>query len=124
MMNETRENTLELEQLLPILEEKGYPTKLKLLPRRIYVGSIGSFYGVTIRKAATGKLLVEYYPLIQIAGGLLLTYNFFLTLDRDTVLASFLGITAASVFANVFRSKNKKAEIEALIAEHDDATIA
>lgn len=88
------------------------------------MGSIGSFYGVTIRKAATGKLLVEYYPLIQIAGGLLLTHNFFLTLDRDTVLASFLGITAASVFANVFRSKNKKAEIETLIAEHDDATIA
>ena len=100
---------MQLEQIAVLLEEKGYPAKLKTFPRRIYVGSIGSFYGVTIvQNEQTGALKVSYQPLILIFGSCLLIYSFIISYGNDDMLSALIGITAASVIANFFKSRAKK----------------
>lgn len=109
---------MQLEQLTELLEEKGYPAKLKTFPRRIYVGSLGSFYGVTIvQNDKTGVLKVSYQPLILIIGSLLLIYSFIVSYGNDDMLSALIGITAASVIANFIKSRQKKLEIEAILRE-------
>ncbi|SBS29685.1 hypothetical protein MAQ5080_01471 [Marinomonas aquimarina] len=109
---------MQLEQITELLEEKGYPAKLKPFPRRIYVGSIGSFYGVTIvQNSKTGELTLSYQPLILIVGSVLLIYSFIVSFGNDDMLSALIGITAASVNANFFKSRKKKQEIEAILRE-------
>ncbi|WP_067094690.1 hypothetical protein [Marinomonas atlantica] len=109
---------MQLEQLTELLEEKGYPAKLKTFPRRIYVGSLGSFYGVTIvQNENTGALKVSYQPLILIIGSLLLIYSFIVSYGNDDMLSALIGITAASVIANFIKSRQKKLEIEAILRD-------
>ncbi|MGB2064280.1 hypothetical protein MGA5115_00047 [Marinomonas gallaica] len=109
---------MQLEQLTELLEEKGYPAKLKTFPRRIYVGSLGSFYGVTIvQNDKTGALKVSYQPLILIIGSLLLIYSFIVSYGNDDMLSALIGITAASVIANFVKSRQKKQEIEAILRD-------
>ncbi|MCO4784389.1 MAG: hypothetical protein KC467_00565 [Marinomonas atlantica] len=109
---------MQLEQLTELLEEKGYPAKLKTFPRRIYVGSLGSFYGVTIvQNDKTGALKVSYQPLILIIGSLLLIYSFIVSYGNDDMLSALIGITAASVIANFIKSRQKKLEIEAILRD-------
>ena len=108
----------QLEDITTLLEEQGYPAKLKAFPRRIYVGSIGSFYGVTIvQNEQTGALKVSYQPLILIIGSALLIYSFIVSYGNDDMLSALIGITAASVIANFFKSRKKKQEIEAILAQ-------
>ncbi|MBM6550925.1 hypothetical protein [Marinomonas ostreistagni] len=107
---------MQLEQICERLEENGYPAKLKRFPRRIYVGSLGSFYGVTIvENEKTGALKVSYQPLILIVGSVLLVYSFIKSYGNDPMLSALIGITAASVMANFVKSRKKKHEIEALL---------
>lgn len=109
---------MQLEQLTELLEEKGYPAKLKRFPRRIYVGSLGSFYGVTIiENEKTGTLKVSYQPLVLIIGSVLLIYSFIISFGNDDMLSALIGITAASVIANFFKSRKKKQEIETLLRQ-------
>ena len=109
---------MQLEDIAKLLEEKGYPAKLKTFPRRIYVGSLGSFYGVTIvQNAQTGALRVSYQPLILLVGGALLVYSFVVSYGNDNMLSALIGITGASVFANFFKSRVKKQEIEEILKE-------
>ena len=108
----------QLEEIKTLLEEKGYPVKLKAFPRRIYIGSIGSFYGVTIvQNAQTGALRVSYQPLILLVGGALLVYSFVISYGNDPMLSALIGITGASVFANFFKSRTKKQEIEHILQQ-------
>ena len=107
---------MQLEQLTELLEEKGYPAKLKRFPRRIYVGSLGSFYGVTIvQNEQTGDLKVSYQPWVLIVGSALLIYSFVISFGNDDMLSALIGITAASVIANFFKSRHKKQEIDAIL---------
>lgn len=107
---------MQLEQLTELLEEKGYPAKLKSFPRRIYVGSLGSFYGVTItQNEKTEALKVSYQPLILIIGSVLLIYSFIISFGNDDMLSALIGITAASVIANFVKSRKKKQEIEEIL---------
>lgn len=109
---------MQLEQVTELLEEKGYPAKLKSFPRRVYVGSLGSFYGVTIvQNEKTGALKVSYQPLILLIGSLLLIYSFIVSFGNDDMLSALIGITAASVMANFYKSRKKKQEIEAILRE-------
>ena len=108
---------MQLEQLTERLEALGYPAKLKTFPRRIYVGSLGSFYGVTIvQNEKTGALKVSYQPWILLIGSALLIYSFIISWGNDDMLSALIGITAASVIANFLKSRKKKQEIEAIIA--------
>ena len=110
---------MQLEQVTELLEEKGYPAKLKRFPRRIYVGSIGSFYGVTIvQNEQTGELKLSYQPLILLVGIVLLVYSFIVSFGNDDMLSALIGITAASVIANFFKSRKKKQEIEAILRDN------
>lgn len=112
---------MKLEQVSEFLEEKGYPVKLKTFPRRIYVGSIGSFYGVTIvQNEKTGILKISYQPLILLIGIALLIYSFIISFGNDDMLSSLIGITAVSTIANLIKSRQKKQQIEALLKNHPD----
>lgn len=107
---------MQLEQICERLEENGYPAKLKRFPRRIFVGSLGSFYGVTIiQNEQTGALKVSYQPLILIVGSALLIYSFIISYGNDPMLSALIGITAASVVANFIKSRQKKREIDDLL---------
>ena len=109
-----------LEQITELLEANGYPAKLKTFPRRIYVGSIGSFYGVTIvQNEKTGALRISYQPLILLVGIALLIYSFIISFGNDDMLSALIGITAASVIANLIKSRQKKQEIEALLQNRE-----
>lgn len=109
---------MQLEQVTELLEQKGYPAKLKKFPRRIYVGSLGSFYGVTIvQNEKSGELKLSYQPLILLVGIVLLTYCFIISFGNDDMLSALIGITAASVMANFVKSRRKKAEIEAILRD-------
>ncbi|WP_417551747.1 hypothetical protein [Marinomonas fungiae] len=109
---------MKLEQVTELLEEKGYPAKLKTFPRRVYVGSLGSFYGVSIvQNEKTGELKLSYQPLILLVGIVLLIYSFVVSFGNDDMLSALIGITAASVIANFVKSRRKKAEIEAILRD-------
>lgn len=109
---------MQLEQVTELLEQKGYPAKLKKFPRRIYVGSLGSFYGVTIvQNEKSGELKLSYQPLILLIGIVLLIYCFIISFGNDDMLSALIGITAASVMANFVKSRRKKAEIEAILRD-------
>lgn len=110
---------MQLEQVTELLQEKGYPAELKSFPRRIYIGSLGSFYGVTIvQNDKTGKLKLSYQPLILLVGIVLLVYSFIVSFGNDNMLSALIGITAASVIANFIKSRKKKQEIEAVLRQH------
>lgn len=107
-----------LESIRDLLTEHGYPVKLKTFPRRIYVGSLGSFYGVTIvQNEKTGALSISYQPLVLILGTLLLGYSFIKSYGNDPMLSALIGITAVSVVANFLKSRRKKEEIESLLKD-------